>query len=70
MQIPDVPSPNDPRSKLDDQLWAFMPIILGAAVVCLLMFLFVTSSFEATDSMGGRSTRPGAETATTRPENK
>jgi hypothetical protein len=70
MHTPDVPSPDDPRPELDDQLRAFMPIILGAAVVCLLMFLFVTPSFEATDSMGAKSTRPGAERATTRPENK
>ena len=74
MRIADVPDPEDdskPTSpEVGDQLWAFIPIIVGVAAVCLLMFFLVTPSFEATDSMDARSTRPGAETVTTRPENK
>lgn len=51
----------------DDRREAFLPItLLGAAAVCLIAFLFATSSFQASqDFSGARSARPGAITQTT-----
>jgi hypothetical protein len=51
MRITDVPDPEDdpkPTSpEVGDQLWAFIPIIVGVAAVCLLIFFFVSPSFRS-----------------------
>jgi hypothetical protein len=51
-----------------DRLWAFIPILTGAAVVCLLMFFLLAPSFKADEPVGAKSARPGAETAITKPQ--
>ena len=33
----------------DESLWAFFPILLGAAALCLLMFFFISPSFRDAD---------------------
>ena len=35
----------------DESLWAFFPILLGAAAICLLMFFFISPSFEGADPL-------------------
>lgn len=50
----------------DDSLWAFLPILVGLAATCLLMFYFISPSFKAADPVNARSARPGAETFVTR----
>jgi hypothetical protein len=49
-----------------DQSWSFLPIIIGAAATCLLLYFFLTPAFNAEEeSAAGRSARPGATTQTT-----
>jgi hypothetical protein len=48
----------------DDQLWTFIPILIGAAVVCLLMFFLLAPSFKAEEPVGAKA--PPAETAVTK----
>jgi hypothetical protein len=54
-------SPIPPRS----ESWAFIPVIVCVAALCLILF-FLTPTFE-NQSNGARSARPGAVTSTTRP---
>ena len=49
----------------DDSLWAFLPILVGLATICLLMFFFLSASFEAAEPTGAKSARPGAVTTVT-----
>jgi hypothetical protein len=56
---------NHPRIEGDDTLWAFLPILIGLAALCLLMFFFLSPSFEPADRVSARSARPGAETPAT-----
>jgi hypothetical protein len=56
---------NHPRIEGDDTLWAFLPILIGLAALCLLMFFFLSPSFEPADRVSARSARPGAETPVT-----
>lgn len=51
--------------KADDSVWTYLPIMLSAAVICLLLFLFLAPNFEAAESVRAKSARPGAETAVT-----
>jgi hypothetical protein len=67
---PDVPPSdgNRPRTGGDDSLWAFLPILIGLAALCLLMFFFLSPSFEPADRVSARSARPGAATPVTEHE--
>jgi hypothetical protein len=56
---------NHPRTGSDDSLWAFLPILIGLVAICLLMFFFLSPSFEPADRMSARSARPGPETSVT-----
>ena len=56
---------NHARIEADDTLWAFLPILIGLAALCLLIFLFLSPSFEPADRVSARSARPGAETPVT-----
>ena len=50
----------------DDRSGAFLPILVAAAAVCLLAFLFATPSFQASQRFSGAITaRPVAITQTT-----
>jgi hypothetical protein len=51
--------------RADDSLWAFFPLLLSAAALCLIMFFFLVPSFEAVEPERARSARPGAETSVT-----
>jgi hypothetical protein len=57
-------SPIPPR-RTDDEIWAFIPVIVCVAALCLILF-FLTPTFD-NQSNGARSARPGAVTSTTRP---
>ena len=57
-------SPIPPRGT-DDEIWAFIPVIVCVAALCLVLF-FVSPAFD-NQSNGARSARPGAATSTTRP---
>lgn len=64
-------SDNDWKKSLDameaeDRNWVFLPIILGAATTCLLIFLLL-SGIDSDQSVGAKNARPGAETAATKP---
>lgn len=64
----DVPLPQKRtvrEYKADDSVWTYLPIVLSAAAICLLLFLFLTPNFEAAEAVRARSARPGAETAVT-----
>lgn len=64
---PDDPKVNPtPAGNVDDDSWAFVPVIVGVAALCLLLFFFLTPSFEH-EGNGARSARPGAATSATRP---
>jgi len=55
------PSPSDdanhPRNRGDNSLWAFLPILVGVAALCLLMFFFLSPGFEVADPVE-RKERP------------
>jgi hypothetical protein len=57
-------SPIPPRGA-DDEIWAFFPVIVCVAALCLVLF-FVSPTFY-NQSNGARSARPGAVTSTTEP---
>jgi hypothetical protein len=57
-------SPIPPRGT-DDEIWAFIPVIVCVAALCLVLF-FLTPTFD-NQSNGARNARPGAVTSTTRP---
>lgn len=65
-------NPDDPKLNRtsagngDDESWAFVPVIVGVAALCLLLFFFLTPAFED-EGNGARSARPGAATSATRP---
>jgi len=68
MHSPDVPPSeheNLSPTGSDDSLWAFLPILVGLAAICLLTFFFISPSFEAVDPIGAKSARPGAATSVT-----
>ena len=50
----------------EDRNSVFLPIILGAATTCLLIFLLL-SGIDSDQSVGAKNARPGAETAATKP---
>jgi hypothetical protein len=54
-----------PPCGTDDEIWAFIPVIVCVAALCLVLF-FVSPTFD-NQSNGARSARPGAATSTTRP---
>jgi len=54
-----------PRTDDADALWAFLPILVSLAAICLLTFLFLTPSFESGGSAGITSARPEAKTSVT-----
>jgi hypothetical protein len=56
----EVPRANDPSTADDQSLWAFLPILVALAAICLLTYFFLTPSFEAAYPAGGKSVRPGA----------
>jgi hypothetical protein len=58
----DVPPSDGSHSRIegDDTLWAFLPILIGLAALCLLVFFFLSPSFEPADRVSARSARPGA----------
>jgi|SoiMethySBSTD1v2_1073268.scaffolds.fasta_scaffold115188_3 hypothetical protein len=49
----------------DDEIWAFIPVIVCVAALCLVLF-FLTPTID-NQSNGARNARPGAVTSTTRP---
>ena len=57
-------SPIPPRGA-DDEIWAFFPVIVCVAALCLVLF-FVSPTFD-NKSTGAKSARPGAVTSTTEP---
>jgi hypothetical protein len=57
-------SPVRPRGT-DDESWAFIPVIVCVAALCLVLF-FVSPTFDNQSNVA-RSARPGAATSTTRP---
>jgi hypothetical protein len=59
-----LPASND-TDIADESLWPFFPILISAAVICLLIYLFLTPSFETDERVRARSARPGAETLVT-----
>jgi hypothetical protein len=70
-EVPNSDDGNQHRTGGDDSLWAFLPILLGLAALSLLIFFFLSSSFEVADPVSAKSARPGAETSvTTLEENK
>jgi hypothetical protein len=54
-----------PARGTNDEIWAFIPVIVCVAALCLVLF-FLTPTFDD-QSNGARSARPGAVTSTTRP---
>jgi hypothetical protein len=51
-----------------DQRWSFLPVILGAAAACLLLYFFLTPGFNAeAERSAAKSARPGATTQTALP---
>jgi hypothetical protein len=64
-QAPPSDDANHPRAGGDNSLWAFLPILVGLAALCLLMFFFLSPSFEVADPVSAKSARPGAETSVT-----
>jgi hypothetical protein len=58
-------SPIPPRGT-DDEAWAFIPVIICVAALCLILF-FLSPTFDNQSNGGARSARPGAVTSTTRP---
>jgi hypothetical protein len=70
-EVPPSDDGNHPRTGGDDSLWAFLPILIGLAALCLLIFFFLSPNFEVADPVSAKSARPGAETSvTTLEENK
>jgi hypothetical protein len=66
-EVPNSDDGNQHRTGGDDSLWAFLPILLGLAALCLLIFFFLSPSFEVADPVNPT----GAETSvTTLEENK
>jgi hypothetical protein len=68
MHSTDVPRSeheNLSRRGSDESLWAFLPILVGLAAICLLTFYFISPSFEVADPVGAKSARPGAATSVT-----
>ena len=64
-------SDNDWKKSLDameaeDRNSVFLPIILGAATTCLLIFLLLSGT-DSDQSVGAKNARPGAQTAATKP---
>jgi hypothetical protein len=53
------------EEKTDDSVWTHLPIVVSAAVICLLLFLFLSPNFEAAEPVRAKSARPGAETGVT-----
>ena len=67
-RVTDVPLPQKgpvSEPKAEDSFWTYLPIVLSAAAICLLLFFFLTPDFEAAEAVRARSARPGAETAVT-----
>jgi hypothetical protein len=63
----DPQRPDGPPSDTDDRSWAFIPLIVCVAAICLVLF-FLTPTFDnQRDGNGARSARPGAATPTTTP---
>ena len=69
-EVPPSEDGNHPPTGGDDSLWAFLPILIGLAVLCLFLFFFLSPSFEVADPVSAKSARPGAETSVTTHENK
>jgi hypothetical protein len=66
----DVPLSENPPPRggdADDSLWAFLPILVSLAAICLLMFLLIPG-FEAADPVSATSDRPGEDISMTVPE--
>jgi hypothetical protein len=64
----DLPAPNATDiapTEADESLWAFFPILISAAAICLLIYLFLTPSFETDKRLRANSASPGAETLAT-----
>ncbi len=55
-----------PPEGADDESWAFIPVIVGLAALCLLLFFFLTPTFE-NEGDGARSAPPGAITFPAKP---
>jgi hypothetical protein len=53
------------EEKTDDSVWTYLPIVVSAAAICLLLVLFLSPTFEAGEPMRAKSARPGAETGVT-----
>jgi hypothetical protein len=53
------------EKKTDDSVWTYLPIVVSAAVTCLLLFLFLSPNFETAEPVRAKSARPGAETGVT-----
>jgi hypothetical protein len=43
--------------KADDSVWTYLPIVLSALAICLLLFFFLTPHFEAAETARARSAR-------------
>jgi hypothetical protein len=54
-----------PRAEDADALWAFLPILVSLAAICLLTFLFLTPSFESGGPTGATSAHPETATSVT-----
>jgi hypothetical protein len=51
-----------------DQSWIFLPVILGAAAACLLLYFLLSPGFNAAEERSAaRSARPGTTTQTALP---
>jgi hypothetical protein len=58
LRLTEVPRTNDPipPSTVDeDSLWAFLPILVAAAGICLFMYFFLILNFEAADQAGAKN---------------
>jgi hypothetical protein len=65
-QRPSADSQSPKEIVAHDHSWSFLPVIVGAAAVCLLMYFFVTPGFNAEEeSAATKSARRGATTQTT-----
>jgi hypothetical protein len=70
---PDVHPTESPRANdrnassksEEDSLWAFLPILVALATICLLMYFLLPPRFEAADPVGAKSARPGAAISVT-----